>query len=343
MERKLSEIQTDSTRLTFFQNTHWQPHSSIQDTPNKNFGKIIGGKNYSMAKIFHLLDLMIPTQVGVSLIGESGTGKDLFAQTLHQFGPLSAKPFVKVDCASLADGVLESHLFGHKKGSFTGAVVDHEGLLSQANGGSLFLDTIGEMSLDLQKKILHVLERKEFRPLGSKEITSVQFRIIISSQIDLEKLVEEGKFREDLFYRLNVASFHLPPLRQRREDILLLVNYFSQQFAQTLDVAKKEFSQRALKTFYFAPWPGNVRQLANTLEKIYTFHSKKHLDLKDLPPEFRRNPQDTLALSFEASKTQYMKHYLKDLLEATNGNISQAAKRAGVTRRALYKQIEKYR
>jgi two-component system response regulator GlrR len=293
-----------------------------------------------MAALLELLSKITPSLSSVLIQGESGTGKELIAQMIHYQGPLANQPLVSLHCGALKESLLESQLFGHVKGAFTGAEVDHVGLLVQAHGGTIFLDEIGELSLDVQAKFLRVLQEGEVRPLGSSKVRKVNFRVLAATHRNLEAMVKEGTFREDFYYRLNVIFVQVPPLRERREDIALLVNHFLREEAK--GKTKKKISNQALKVLTNAPWPGNVRQLKHTLEFLCTFHSGKRINAKDLPQNLRQVKKEKESLTLDQAKQEFTQNYLKKILAQTGGQIPKAAKLAGLKRESLYRLMRKH-
>ena len=295
----------------------------------------------------------------VLISGETGTGKELFARAIHYSGERRSKPFVPVNCAALPDHLIENELFGHSKGAFTGALLEKPGLLQEANGGTLFLDEINSLSLSVQSKLLRVLQDQEFRPLGSTKSKTVNVKIIAATNADLRHLVETRQFREDLFYRLNVLSIALPPLRDRKEDILVLANH-------ALKVCAKEFGkkdivlgQTAKAKLMSHPWPGNVRELQGVIQRAVALASGDTLEAPDLdlPEKEQQGPSSpTMTLmaregisdtcSFQDMKArvieEFERAYLSELLSTHHGNISKAARAAKKERRAFQRLLMKH-
>lgn len=245
------------------------------------------GKSKAIRETLSIVDRISSSRSTALITGESGTGKELVARAIHFTSTRKDGPFVSVNCMAFNAGVLESELFGHEKGSFTGAVAMRRGRFEQADHGTLFLDEIGELSLDLQVKLLRVLQERKFERVGGSEPLSVDLRVVAATNQDLSRLVEEGKFREDLFYRLNVVQVEIPPLRERREDIPLLVSHFVEKISQENDIPRKEFSQDALNYLIGYEWPGNIRQLQNVLERCIVMVPGTKVGVDDLPPEIR--------------------------------------------------------
>ena len=245
------------------------------------------GKSPAMRETLSIVDRVSASRSTVLITGESGTGKELVARAIHFSSPRKDEPFVAVNCMAFNAGVLESELFGHEKGSFTGAVAMRRGRFEQADRGTLFLDEIGELPSDLQVKLLRVLQERVFERVGGTEPVKVDIRIVAATNKDLAKMVEEGSFREDLFYRLNVVQIHIPPLRERREDIPLLVSHFIAQIASENGIPPKSFTQEAQNYLSGYEWPGNIRQLQNVIERCMGMIPRDVIDVEDLPPEIR--------------------------------------------------------
>lgn len=245
------------------------------------------GKSPAMRETLGIVDRVSASRSTVLITGESGTGKELVARAIHFSSPRKDEPFVAVNCMAFNAGVLESELFGHEKGSFTGAVAMRRGRFEQADRGTLFLDEIGELPPDLQVKLLRVLQERVFERVGGTEPVKVDIRIVAATNKDLAKMVEEGSFREDLFYRLNVVQIHIPPLRERREDIPLLVSHFIAQIASENGIPPKSFTQEAQNYLSGYEWPGNIRQLQNVIERCMVMIPRDVIDVEDLPPEIR--------------------------------------------------------
>ena len=245
------------------------------------------GKSPAMRETLSIVDRVSASRSTVLITGESGTGKELVARAIHFSSPRKDEPFVAVNCMAFNAGVLESELFGHEKGSFTGAVAMRRGRFEQADRGTLFLDEIGELPSDLQVKLLRVLQERVFERVGGTEPVKVDIRIVAATNKDLAKMVEEGSFREDLFYRLNVVQIHIPPLRERREDIPLLVSHFIAQIASENGIHLKSFTQEAQNYLSGYEWPGNIRQLQNVIERCMVMIPRDVIDVEDLPPEIR--------------------------------------------------------
>jgi two-component system, NtrC family, response regulator HydG len=298
-----------------------------------------------MLELLDMIRYVAPTEATVLVAGESGTGKELVAESLHKNSDRKDGPFVKVNCAALAESLLESELFGHEKGAFTGADRRREGKFVQADGGTLFLDEIGETSQAMQVKLLRVLQEQELQRVGGEETVKVDVRIIAASNRDLEEEVKKGAFREDLYYRLNVVMLTVPPLRDRREDIPLLVDHFVRKFAEKNRRTVECITPDCMELLCRYPWPGNVRELENAIERGVILMRGDQLTEKSLPLTIQR--QDTVVADpapderpgslFEAEKTMILQ-----TLAETGGNKSEAARRLGITRKTLQNKLHKY-
>ena len=249
--------------------------------------KNIVGRSERMVKIFDLIRHIAPYDSSVLIVGESGTGKELIANAIHYNSPRASKPFIKVSCASLSEGIIESELFGHERGAFTGAIASRKGRFELAHEGTLFLDEVEDIPPATQTKLLRVLQEGELERVGGNRTIHVNIRLIAASNRDLQELVKQGRFREDLFYRLNVVNIRLPALRERKEDIPFLVHFFIEKFNQRYGTDVKGISQRAMSLIIEYEWKGNVRELENTVESILVIHSPAVVDLPHLPQEIR--------------------------------------------------------
>ena len=304
-----------------------------------------------MHDVFSMVSKVLNNDITVLINGESGTGKELIARAIHYNGTRKDKPFVVVNCASIPRELLESELFGHEKGSFTGAYQKKVGKFEYAQGGTLFLDEISEMEVSLQAKILRLVQEKEFERVGGNEIIKSDVRIISATNKDLKECVDKGEFREDLYYRLNSFPLMLPPLRERRRDIILLVNYFVDRFNKKLGKDVKGFNKKALKQMYDYEWPGNIRELENTVERCMVLTETEQIEENVLPPQIVSSngssniklngplfSEDSPIIPFEKLKEEAIRHALK----VTNGNIVEAAKKLNVGRATIYRIIDKY-
>jgi two-component system NtrC family response regulator len=315
-----------------------------------SFGNIIG-KSSKMQNIFELIYKVAPAPASILIEGESGTGKDLVAKSIHYNSPRHDHPFIAVNCSALAESLLESELFGHEKGAFTGAVTTKKGRFELAEGGTLFLDEIGELSPSLQVKLLRVLQDKIFERVGGLRQVTVNFRLITATNKRLREEVQKGRFREDLYYRLNVVYIDLPPLRQRTEDLRLLVDHFIDKYAteRRMGVPVKGIEREVEQIFYQYDWPGNVRELENTIERAMVLCSDDTIRVSDLPRYFRNNligepqlehiPMD--AKLFETLANIEKKLLLRALANCNNVQ-SEAAQLLGIGRSGFNKKLKKY-
>ncbi len=279
-------------------------------------------------------------EASVLIQGESGTGKEILARALHDASPRAAKPFIALNCGAIPEALLESELFGHKKGAFTGAYADHFGLFCEADGGTLFLDEIGDMPLALQVKLLRALETREVRPVGSVKSVPVDVRIVSASHRDLVKARDQGDFREDLFYRLNVVTLKIPALRERREDIPLLLSSFVKRLSARYAKRVTGFSPDALSIMLAAPWPGNIRQLLNVAEQAVALTTSDIVPVSVVEQAMQLG-KDSLD-GFEEARRQFEYEYLTRLLKLTNGSVTQAAKIAKRNRTEFYKLLQRH-
>ena len=324
-----------------------------------SWDKALIGTSRCFLQVTGMIPLLSTSRSTVLISGETGTGKELFARAIHYSGERRGKPFVPVNCAALPDHLIENELFGHSKGAFTGALLEKHGLFHEADGGTLFLDEINSLSMAVQSKLLRVLQDQEFRPLGSTKSRSVDVKIIAASNADLRYLVETRQFREDLFYRLNVLSVVLPPLRDRKEDILLLANHFLKGYAKEFGKERLTIGHTAKSKLMGHGWPGNVREMQGVIQRAVAMAAGEKLEAHDLDlPEIERpelaGPTMTLVsrgvisddASFQAMKTkvieEFERAYLSELLSTHHGNISKAARAAKKERRAFQRLLQKH-
>lgn len=309
-------------------------------------GELVG-KSAPMKRVYDLVRRVSEADASVLITGESGTGKELVARALHTECARAKGPFVPLNCAAIPAPLLESELFGHKKGAFTDAKTDRKGIFEQAEGGTVLLDEVGEMPLDMQPKLLRVLQDREVRPVGSNQRVAFNARVVAATNRDLETDVEEGRFREDLYYRLNVVQIHVPPLRARGNDILLLAQHFIEQVAERSQKPVEGLSSEAAKRLLEYDWPGNVRQLENWMERAVTLTKFDHITVDDLPDKVRKSTgasPGSVDVDFEHMLTleELEQRYIERVLKATHGNKTQAAKVLGLDRRTLYRKLERY-
>ena len=315
-----------------------------------SFDNIISADG-KMQDVFRLVTKVLNNDITVLIYGESGTGKELIARAIHYNGKRKDKPFIVVNCASIPRELLESELFGHEKGSFTGAHQRKLGKFELANGGTLFLDEVGELEMLLQAKLLRVIQEKEFERVGGTELIKTDVRIISATNRDLKQAVEKKEFREDLFYRLNSFPIYIPPLRLRKGDILVLAQHFLETFNKKLNKNIKGFSKKAYKLIYDYNWPGNIREMENTVERCLIISDKDMIDVDDMPAHIRASEpslsandnvslfSDDNIIPFEKLKEEAIRHALK----VTNGNIVEAAKKLQLGRATIYRLMEKYK
>jgi two-component system response regulator AtoC len=309
------------------------------------------GKSEAMVALRDNIRKISCTEATVLITGESGTGKELVARSLHQLGRRRTLPFVPVDCAALPESLLESELFGHEKGAFTGASISRPGLFELAHTGTIFLDEVAELPLPLQAKLLRVLEARQLRRLGGRQLISVDVRLIAATNRDLARAMETGAFREDLFYRLNVIPIHVPPLRERRGDIPLLAMHFLLKTAAGNPSKSMGFSPEAMVLLELYSWPGNVRELKNAVERARALANREFIQPEDLPAEVRQTSVEVAErlppiASFKAAKqelvTEFEERSLRALMERTGWNIAQAARQSGVHRKTIERKLKRY-
>ncbi|HCB0462125.1 TPA: two-component system response regulator GlrR [Klebsiella pneumoniae] len=293
-----------------------------------------------MLRLLEQAGMVAQSDVSVLINGQSGTGKEIVAQAIHNASPRHDKPFVAINCGALPEQLLESELFGHARGAFTGAVSNREGLFQAAEGGTLFLDEIGDMPVALQVKLLRVLQERKVRPLGSNRDIEINVRIISATHRDLPKAMARGEFREDLFYRLNVVNLKIPPLSERTEDIPLLANHLLRQSADRHKPFVRAFSSDAMKRLMAAKWPGNVRQLVNVIEQCVALTSSPVIG--DALVEQALEGENTALPTFVEARNQFELNYLRKLLQITKGNVTHSARMAGRNRTEFYKLLSRH-
>ncbi len=306
--------------------------------PAESFGII--GNSDGMLRVFSAIEKAASTQATVLIYGESGTGKELVARAIHYNSPRASSAFVPVNCGGIPESLLESELFGHVKGAFTGAIETRAGFFLTADGGTIFLDEIGEMSLGMQVKLLRVLQDKEICMVGSTKPRKVDVRILAATNKDLLKLVEDGSFREDLYYRLNVINIAIPPLRDRGDDVLILTNHFIMDYS---DVAGKDplsFSDEALRVLFNFSWPGNVRELQNLIQRLTVMTDGGVIDVADFPSLMRFSANR--AVNLTKSLADVEAEHIRNVLASVDGNKSQASKILGIDRKTLREKLKSY-
>ncbi|MBW1989965.1 MAG: sigma-54-dependent Fis family transcriptional regulator [Deltaproteobacteria bacterium] len=307
------------------------------------------GRSKAMEELFSLVAVAAPTETTVLITGESGTGKELVARSIHANSPRADKPLVVVNCAAMPETLLESELFGHEKGAFTGADRRREGRFAQADGSAIFLDEIGEMPASMQARLLRVIQEREIKPVGSDRVRSVDVRILAATNRDLAAEVSAGTFREDLYYRLNVMPIHVPPLRERPEDIPVLAQHFLAKYAEKNRKEAKGFTPQAMDLLVKYPWPGNVRELENAVERAVILMTGQHVTVRELPAPVARSqaaesggPPPELPDTAPRSLEEAEKQAVKNALAAANGNKSEAARVLGITRKTLHAKLKKW-
>lgn len=317
---------------------------ALQNKIKRNeLGKIIG-KSEKMLKVFEKIELIAPTKASVLIQGENGVGKEVVANLIYEFSTRKENPFIKVHCAALSESLLESELFGHEKGAFTGAIKTKKGRFELADSGTIFLDEIGEISSNIQLKLLRVIQERSFERVGGEETISTDVRIISATNLDLKKEVEKGNFREDLYYRLNVIQIDVPPLRSRKEDIPLFISNFITEFSKENHKIIKEITSKAKTALINYEWPGNVRELRNVLESVVVLSKNQIIDIDDLPPYIADYEDSNKILKIEIPSTleQIEKNAIISTLKTTNGNKSKASELLGITRKTLQNKIADY-
>jgi DNA-binding NtrC family response regulator len=315
---------------------------------SQQFGcKEIIGLSESISKVFETIEKVAPTKANILLTGESGTGKGLIAETIHCNSPRRDKPFMSINCAAIPETLLESELFGYKKGAFTGATSDKTGLIVMANEGTLFLDEIGDMPPVIQSKLLSVLEAGEVLPLGDTKTKPVDIRIISATNKDIEECIRQKTFREDLYYRLNVIEIRVPPLRERRDDIPLLAYHFLEERSPLTGKKVKAIDEEAMNALVSYSWPGNVRELRNVIERAIILSSGEKITINDLPQKVRAGARtgSTINVELHPLKTmvaEYEKEIIVNALRRYNGNKEMVVKKLGIDLATLYRKMHKY-
>lgn len=327
--------------LTF----QYQEGSGIKTIPAGAPQLSMIGQSGKMQRIYQLIEKVAPTDTTVLITGDSGTGKELVAQALHDFSPRKDKPFIKINCAAIPGTLMESELFGYEKGAFTGAATSKPGRFELADKGTLFLDEIGEMTMEMQVKLLRVLQEKTFERVGGIRSMSVDVRLIAATNRDLELMVKEERFRGDLFYRLNVVPVHLPPLRERPDDIPKLARFFVNKFSERLKKLEPSISPEALELLLQFPWPGNIRQLENVIERLMVIHDEGIILPDHLPEEILEFEEERFRKTQETpnSLKDVVKDYtrkiekkmIEEALEGTSYNVTQAARKLNISRKGL--------
>jgi two-component system response regulator HydG len=324
-----------------------EPAERSPETPIQESAHIIG-RSPRIQRIFRFVSKIAPTESSVLLTGESGTGKELLARSIHFQSHRSSRPFLAINCGALPENLLESELFGHVRGAFTGASLDKKGLFEQADGGTLFLDEVGDLALPSQVKLLRALQEGEVRRVGSNTSVRVDVRILSATNRDLRKAMEAGAFREDLYYRLNVFQIEIPPLRERREDIPLLAAYFLEKIAGKMKKVLRGFSPDAQLLLMRYPYPGNVRELENAIQRAVALAEGDVIRPEDLPPRMREietkrleGPKTATEIQDGLTLAEVEAIYIRRALEQAGDNVSQAAKSLGISRSTLWRKMKK--
>ena len=306
---------------------------------NHSFANILG-KSEAISEAIQLARKVAQTQTTVLLLGETGTGKEVFAQAIHEESERKNKTFVAVNCSSFSNDLLKSELFGHVAGAFTGALKDRNGLFEEADGGTLFLDEIGEMNLELQSKLLRVLEDGTFNKVGDSKVTKVNTRIIAATNKDLKKETEMGTFRLDLFYRLAVFNIYLPPLRERKDDIEILANHFLKEFAMKLNRKVIKMDEQFIKLLNHHAWKGNIRELRNVMERMVIIATGDTLTSSLLQPDFFNDNEEVSTATLNLANIE--SHYIRKAMSQSKGNKTEASRLLGIGLSTLYRKIEDY-
>jgi DNA-binding NtrC family response regulator len=331
---------------------HSAKNANGEDENPTELGKIIG-KSPAMLEVYKTVARVAPTKSTVLILGESGTGKELIARAIHDHSPRANRPFVAVDCGALTETILESELFGHMRGSFTGAFADKKGVFEDAQGGTCFLDEIGGISQNMQARLLRVLQEHEIRRVGGKDWLPVDVRVVAATNQNLAEAVAKGDLRQDLYYRLDVIAIHLPPLRERADDIPLLAQHFLRYYGQESGKPVPAFSDEAMELLCSYPWPGNIRELENAIEQAVALSYQPVLTPEDLPRDVREHREARIA-SLAPENTQFIfpdtpsleevkKRYVLHVLQLTGGNVSATARILNVDRRSLYRMLARYK
>lgn len=341
---KLAELSLTVERALSFYRLKMQ-NQALSAEVRRSWGvQDIIGKSAPMKNIFDLIDRVASASTSILITGESGSGKEVVARAVHQRSPRSKKPFIAINCTAIPEDLLESELFGHVKGSFTGAIGDKKGLFEEADGGTLFLDEIGDMNVGLQAKMLRVLQERMIKPVGSNQSKPIDVRVIAATHKDLKKSISNGLFREDLYYRLSVIPVVVPPLRHRVEDIPLLAHHFLRKYTALNHSKAHGFTQAALHKFMSMPWPGNVRELENMVERLVVLSRSSQIDVSDIPDVEQTSNEQFFGKATEDSPTlvELEKRYIQLIMDKTGGKKEKAAQILGINRRTLYRKEREY-
>lgn len=338
---ELSVIADRAVKLHRLEQNYERLRKQVEQTWHR--GSLIG-RSHKMRKVFSLIDRVSPSTANVIITGESGTGKEMVARAIHAASPRASEPFVAVNCSSIPDNLLESELFGHRKGAFTGAVESRQGLFEEADGGTLFLDEIGDMPIALQAKLLRVLQERKIKPVGSNELKQIDVRIIAATHRDLKMAISEGKFREDLYFRLCVVPVSLPPLRERLEDIPLLADHFLAKYCERNNVPLKRLTKAAYSKLQRMEWPGNVRELENTVERAVVLSHSDLIDENEIFIDVGAPAASGLRGFFAKfpTLTQLEREYVLYILSETGNYKERAAEILGINRKTLYRKEREF-
>jgi two-component system response regulator PilR (NtrC family) len=328
-------------RLIEYRQLIWQTQMLRREVEAQYDFEGLIGQSRAMREVFELIKKVAPTHSTVLITGESGTGKEVVARAIHHFSEVAQRIFLPVNCAAIPENLLESQLFGHVRGAFTGAVASQEGLFSRARGGTIFLDEIGDLPFGLQSKLLRAIETKEVLPVGSTQTITVDVRIVAASNRDLKKMVDEGKFREDLYYRLNVVHIELPPLRDRREDIPSLVEYLVRRHNREMKRAYRGIDNATLKLLMSQPWRGNVRELDNVIEHAMILGNGEWVTVADLPRALRdsNDPLPAVGDELREALRAYERIHIESVLRRSGHDKRKAAELLGLSLSSLYRKL----
>ncbi len=323
---------------------HRELQEEIKKLESRKDRNVIIGKSSAMQKVFELIQQVASTKASVLITGESGVGKEMVADAIHRESQRADNPFIKVHCAALSESLLESELFGHEKGAYTGAVSQRKGRFELSEGGTIFLDEIGEINPSVQIKILRVLQERSFERVGGSQTITVDTRIITATNRNLKKEIAKGNFREDLYYRLNVVNIHIPPLRERKDDISLLASAFLKEFAEENDKPLAGIDNKASMALYNYSWPGNIRELRNCIESAVVMAKGNFIMLQDLPPDISASAEDegTIRIPMGTTMAESEKLIIRSTLNYAKGNKSRTAEILGIGRKTLHRKIHDF-
>ena len=323
---------------------HRELQEEIRKLESKKNKDLIIGKSSAMQRVFELIRQVAETRASVLITGESGVGKEMVADAIHRESQRADKPFIKVHCAALSESLLESELFGHEKGAYTGAVSQRKGRFELSEGGTIFLDEIGEINPSVQIKILRVLQERSFERVGGSQTITVDTRIVTATNRDLKKEIAKGNFREDLYYRLNVVNIHIPPLRERKDDIPLLASAFLKEFSEENDKALAGIDNKASMALYNYSWPGNIRELRNCIESAVVMAKGHFIMLQDLPPDISATADDegSIRIPMGSTMAESEKLIIRSTLNYAKGNKSRCAEILGIGRKTLHRKIHDF-